>query len=156
MQEFPIIWQVDAALARMAETAQSAIRLPLIVTEPARRTLIPLPFWPPPPVAAIPSMRFAVTMVRSSPGSERDTTMPRVPSEISGEILSGTMMVSWSAFSGTGGPMPQFAATVNVLITTLMGAGLSFGLRTNFTGICTVSPTVAVISLTSVTGQASM
>ena len=44
----------------MAEKAQSAMRLPLTITEPARNTLMPLPFWPLPPLlAAMPSMRLA-------------------------------------------------------------------------------------------------
>ena len=56
------------------------MRLPLTSTEPARNTLMALPFWPLPPLlAAIRSMLFEVTMVPSSPASDRHTKMPLSP-----------------------------------------------------------------------------
>ena len=80
MHELPIIWQLEAELARIAEEEQSAMRLPLISTDPARSTLMALPFSPLPPLLAVMrSMRFEMTMVASSPASERHTRIPLAP-----------------------------------------------------------------------------
>jgi len=56
------------------------IRLSLTITLPARNTLMALPYWPEPPARfAIVSMRLSVTMVPSSPASDRQTRMPLLP-----------------------------------------------------------------------------
>ena len=66
-----------ALLARIAEKAQSLTMLFDTITLLARKTLMPLPFWPVPPLrAAMRSTRLPDTMVPSSAGCQRCTRMP--------------------------------------------------------------------------------
>ena len=66
-----------AELARIAENAQSDTWLPVTITLPARKMLMPLPFWPVPPArAAIRITRLPSISVASSPILQRCTRMP--------------------------------------------------------------------------------
>ena len=76
----PSIWMLEAALPRTAEKAQWRMRLPRTITLPARNTLMALPYWPEPPERlAMLSMRLSITMVPSSPVSQRKIWMPLLP-----------------------------------------------------------------------------
>ena len=86
------------------------MRLLLTITEPARNTLIPLPFCPLPPLfAAMRSMRLAVTMVPSSPISERQTRMPLSPQ-------SRTWLCAISSPAASSLKRPPFADVADLAI----------------------------------------
>ena len=66
-----------ALLARIAEKAQSLTLLLETITLLARNTLMPLPFCPVPPLRAwMRRMRLPETIVPSSAGCQRCTSMP--------------------------------------------------------------------------------
>src|SRR5690606_35344820 len=79
-QLLPMIWHAEPELLRMAERAQSRTVLPLTITPPARKMLMPLPYSPVPPASAeMWEMRLPETIVPSSPFSLRQTWMPLLP-----------------------------------------------------------------------------
>src|SRR3979409_1856156 len=70
----------EAELPRIAEKAQSWMRLPRTITCAARCALTALPNWPEPPESLrIFSMRLSSTMVPSSPATSRRIWIPLLP-----------------------------------------------------------------------------
>ena len=65
MQLFAEIWMLLALLARIAEKALSLTMLFDTITLLARNTLMPLPFWPVPPLRA----RMRVTRLPDDDGA---------------------------------------------------------------------------------------
>ena len=95
MQVLPAIWMLLALLARIAEKAQSLTMLFETITLLARKTLMPLPFCPVPPLRA--AMRLTRlpeddrAVVGRLPAMHEDAAIGAVGDAVAGDLQAGRL-----------------------------------------------------------------